>query len=207
MFYITKRFSLFLTLFCGTVLNAHNHSYDENNPVEEHHHGDHGIQLASWRWKDYYGIIMFCLIIIMAGIFKLAFHHAPQLTKYFPESCVLIIIGIISGCFIYYGIDSDEYLFPKFTSTLFFHYLLPPIVLDSAYALYDRHFSYNIGSIIVFAVIGTLFNVFAVGLGLYFIKSISKYDKNLAIFHVKRFCNFPSLVLPNYLAILILLDT
>ena len=59
--------------------------------------------------------------------------------------------------------------FPKFTSTFFFDVLLPPLVLDSAYSLYDRDFLDNIGSILIFAVFGTLFNVFAIGYGLYFI--------------------------------------
>ena len=147
---------------------------DEDDHGNEHQ-GSHGIRLASWRWKEYWEHILLCLIIIMAGIFKLAFHHTPVLSTYLPESCVLIIIGIISGCFIYYGINSEEYPFPQFTSHLFFNYLLPPIVLDSAYSLYDRDFLYNIGSIIVFAVIGTLFNVFTVGFGLYFINYVSKY--------------------------------
>ena len=134
----------------------------------------HGINLASWRWCEYYEHILFCLLIVFAGIFKLAFHHTPFLSEYLPESCALIIIGIISGSFIYYGVNSTVYPFPKFTYTLFFNYLLPPIVLDSAYSLYDRDFLYNIGSIITFAVVGTLFNVFTVGFSLYFINYISK---------------------------------
>ena len=138
------------------------------------HDGHHGIHLASWRWCDYYEHILFCLIVILAGIFKLVFHHTPLLSNYFPESCALIIIGIISGSFIYYGVNSADRPFPRFTSALFFNYLLPPIVLDAAYSLYDRDFLYNIGSIITFAVIGTLFNVFTVGFGLYFINYLGK---------------------------------
>ena len=156
----------------------HGLSPSEINTNKPHEGNDthHGIRLASWKWHEYWEHVLFCLIIVMAGVFKLAFHHTPILSNYLPESCVLILIGIISGCFIYYGINSEDYPFPKFTSHLFFTYLLPPIVLDSAYSLYDRDFLYNIGSIIVFAVIGTLFNVFAVGFGLYFINYISKYN-------------------------------
>ena len=135
---------------------------------------EHGIHLASWRWCEYYEHILFCLIVILCGMFKLAFHHTPLLSDYLPESCALIIVGIASGSFIYYGVNSPKYPFPKFTHNLFFNYLLPPIVLDAAYSLYDRDFLYNIGSIITFAVIGTLFNVFAVGFGLYLLEYISK---------------------------------
>ena len=110
----------------------------------------------------------------MAGIFKLLFHHIPILPNYLPESCALIIIGVISGCAIYYGDTSKSYPFPKFTSTLFFNFLLPPIVLDAAYSLYDCAFLNNIGSVILFAVVGTLFNVFAVGYGLYFVNYMGK---------------------------------
>ena len=55
------------------------------------------------------------------------------------------------------------YLFHRFTSALFFNVLLPPIILDAAYSLYDRDFMENLGAIVQFAVIGTLFNVFTIG--------------------------------------------
>ena len=38
---------------------------------------------------------------------------------------------------------------------------------DSAYTLYDREFLSNIISVVLYAVLGTLFNVFAIGYGLY----------------------------------------
>ena len=39
--------------------------------------------------------------------------------------------------------------------------------VDSAYTLYDREFLSNIISVVLYAVLGTLFNVFAIGYGLY----------------------------------------
>jgi CRISPR/Cas system-associated protein Csm6 len=50
-----------------------------------------------------------------------------------PESCVLILIGLLVGFLVYYVLDyyvgtSHEH-FPKFTAALFFNVLLPPIIL------------------------------------------------------------------------------
>ena len=39
------------------------------------------LQLASWRWDEYDTILMFTLMIIVAGVLKLAFHHIPALSK------------------------------------------------------------------------------------------------------------------------------
>ena len=50
---------------------------------------------------------------------------------------------------------------------LFFHYLLPPIILDSAIALYNEAFIDNFISILTFAILGTLFNIFCIGYSLF----------------------------------------
>jgi hypothetical protein len=42
---------------------------------------------------------------------------------------VLILIGVIVGLIVYYGIESHAHHFPQFTATLFFNALLPPIIL------------------------------------------------------------------------------
>ena len=163
------------TKFAHLTSRFHGDFHEDNVTHDCHDMAkQHGIHLASWKWCEYYEHILFCLIVILAGVFKLAFHHAPFLSDYLPESCALIIVGIISGSFIYYGVNDVNHPFPKFTHSLFFNYLLPPIVLDAAYSLYDRDFLYNIGSIITFAVIGTLFNVFTVGFGLYLLEYMSK---------------------------------
>lgn len=144
----------------------------EHHGGDDHDDGHHGVRLASWRWDEYSNILTFLIMVILAGVLKLLFHHVPFLSQHFPESCVLIVIGVVFGVIIYYGFDNHTHHFPEFTSSLFFNVLLPPIILDSAYALYDRDFLANLGTVILFAVVGTLFNVFVIGGCLYLFYSI-----------------------------------
>jgi len=60
-------------------------------------------------------------------------------------------------------------VFPQFTPDIFFYLLLPPIILEAAYSLYDKAFFDNISTILVMAVIGTAFNFLAIGLLLYLV--------------------------------------
>jgi hypothetical protein len=156
----------------------------ENNRVERSNGSDgrsqihHGVHLASWRWNEYWNIITYCLIIIISGIIKLLFHHIPIVSKHMPESTALIFIGAIIGIIIYppwnHSLSREESNhpndpFPRFTSFFFFNVLLPPIVLDAAYSLYDRDFVDNLGSVVVYAIIGTIFNVVSVAFSLYLV--------------------------------------
>lgn len=186
---------------CAAIPNDDEHGHHAGEQGEQHHgphnvtvsghiknnDGDHGdgghgdgghhggIHLVSWRWSEFSSAIMFSGMIISAVILKIIFHHLPWLAKALPESCVLIVIGILSGTFIHYVVlddilhleDKSEHPFPQFTATLFFNILLPPIILDSALALYDQAFFDNFVSVVIFAVFGTLFNVFTIGYSLY----------------------------------------
>ena len=132
---------------------------------------DHGgIHLASWKWDEFSNLLAFLVMIISAAILKLLFHHCHCLSHLFPESCVLIVIGVVVGAVVKYGIaETHHHHFPTFTSELFFHFLLPPIILDASYAIYDPEFLSTLASILIFAVAGTLFNVFTIGFGLYIV--------------------------------------
>ncbi|CAM6054410.1 unnamed protein product [Sphagnum tenellum] len=66
---------------------------------------------------------------------------------------------------------SENFTFPQFSPELFFYFLLPPIVLESAYSLYDDAFFDNLPTILLMAVIGTLFNFILLGFLLFLIYS------------------------------------
>eukprot|EP00092_Neocalanus_flemingeri_P004500 GFUD01004844.1.p1 GENE.GFUD01004844.1~~GFUD01004844.1.p1 ORF type:complete len:660 (+),score=147.40 GFUD01004844.1:71-1981(+) len=147
-------------------------------------------------------MFLFTLMIICAVIIKICFHHAKILSKFIPESCVLILLGILLAVFNHYILEIDsleDNPYPKFTADLFFNVLLPPIILDSAFALYDRDFLSNLSSIITFAVVGTLFNVFTVGFTLYGLSSsgiLGEFEKELTVVQSLIFSSLISAVDP-----------
>ena len=147
-----------------------------NSKVEDSHgpsdHDSHGVHLASWRWEEFSSPILFTGMLIFTVILKIIFHHLPRLERLLPESCVLIVVGILCGLFIdkvllHHTEEKRFSEFPKFTANLFFNILLPPIIFDAALSLYNKEFLSTFASVIIFAVFGTLFNVFAVGYSLY----------------------------------------
>ena len=76
-------------------------------------HGHHSIRLASWRWKEYNDYFVICVMVAFAAVAKLIFHETHWLSSRFPESCVLIIVGVIFGHIIHYGLESHAHHFPK----------------------------------------------------------------------------------------------
>ncbi|TRY58557.1 hypothetical protein DNTS_000400 [Danionella cerebrum] len=87
------------------------------------------------------------------------FHLIPRISSIVPESCLLIVVGLlIGGLMKLVGEDP-----PVLKSDIFFLYLLPPIILDAGYFLPIRPFTENLGTILMFAVVGTLWNSFFIG--------------------------------------------
>lgn len=139
----------------------------------------HGVQVANLRWDFVSVPFVFTVFVILAGLTKLIFHHANFLSSIVPESCMLILLGTIVGG-ISHATHSDYV--PTFSADTFFLFLLPPIILESAYSLHDSAFFSNIGTILLFAVLGTIINVFTIGPTLYFLNSagaIGYLDLNL----------------------------
>ena len=62
-----------------------------------------------------------------------------------------MVVGIVWALLVEYA---DLYCyFPKFTPDLFFHFLLPPIILEAAYSLYNKAFFDNLQTILLYAVV------------------------------------------------------
>uniref|UniRef100_A0A670ZNM5 Sodium/hydrogen exchanger n=1 Tax=Pseudonaja textilis TaxID=8673 RepID=A0A670ZNM5_PSETE len=92
------------------------------------------------------------------------FHLSRKVTSVVPESVLLIVLGIFLGGIVY---AADHIASFTLTPTVFFFYLLPPIVLDAGYFMPNRLFFGNLGTILLYAVIGTIWNAATTGLSLY----------------------------------------
>lgn len=163
-----------VVLSSSNVLSSNDTSTENETKKEENHASIH---LATIKFDYVKQPLIISVFIFAAGIAKLAFHHAEFISSRVPESCLLIILGIIVGAIMSQTTDSsacktfNESAFYhveqrpaiSMTSSLFFLCLLPPIILESAYSLHDRTFFENVGSVIIFAVIGTVLNCFLIG--------------------------------------------
>jgi len=83
--------------------------------------------------------------------------HEKNFFRSIPESCMLILLGIIIGTL--FKLAGLESVLPEFTPQLFNFILLPAIVLDSSYELDHPKFFENLGTIVTYAVIGTALNI------------------------------------------------
>ncbi|XP_072191930.1 sodium/hydrogen exchanger 2-like [Excalfactoria chinensis] len=121
------------------------------------------------------------LWIMLASLAKIAFHLYNKLPSVVPESCLLIFVGLIMGGIIYGLNDKSP---PVMDSDIFFLYLLPPIVLDAGYFMPSRPFFENIGTILLYAVVGTIWNVFGIGFSLYGICQVRAFGlRDVSLLH------------------------
>ncbi|XP_017881966.1 sodium/hydrogen exchanger 3 isoform X2 [Ceratina calcarata] len=102
--------------------------------------------------------------IFFASLAKIGFHMTPRLSKIFPESCLLIVVGVVVGVLLFQA--SSVHVSPL-TPDTFFLYMLPPIILDAGYFMPNRLFFDHLGTILLFAVIGTIFNTLSIGASLW----------------------------------------
>ncbi|XP_033760431.1 Na(+)/H(+) exchanger beta-like [Pecten maximus] len=162
------------------VTSSINHSSESSNSTESNENINHTethphVEVFEIRYHDIREPFLFTLVVLVAAISKIGFHYANKLSSIVPESCLLCIVGTVFGAVIFLtGSGGDLRAF--FTPDTFFNYLLPPIILESAFCLYDRAFTDNIGTILIFAVFGTIASCSLVGLSLIGLQSINAME-------------------------------
>ncbi len=119
-------------------------------------------------------LMMLLLSISMGGGYFLK----KTRIKIINESLFATIVGLIAGG-ILSALENDKYInnitnaYVKF----FLIILLPPIIFESAYNMKKNEFFKQIGTITIFAFLGTIISVISTGLLLYFFSSSGFFNK------------------------------
>uniref|UniRef100_A0A0X3PK44 Sodium/hydrogen exchanger n=1 Tax=Schistocephalus solidus TaxID=70667 RepID=A0A0X3PK44_SCHSO len=149
------------------------------------------LALAAWKFDEVSVYISITLFVLAVVLLKIAYHKLPWVASYIPESLLLIVMGLIFGSIIHYIPNASTV---RLTPNLFFNILLPPIVLESAYSLYNKTFAELLGPILLFAVLGTVLNFLLIGFGLLAVDlSIGLGDPYLGL-GIKEYLLFASLI-------------
>lgn len=110
--------------------------------------------------------IFFVLSVMILCIFLI--HLILQIKcHYLPESVAIVFLGASIGLFMRLLPTEDVKSVESFSPTMFFLVLLPPIIFESGYNLHKGNFFTNIGSILLFAIPGTVISALIVGGGIY----------------------------------------
>ncbi|XP_074864645.1 sodium/hydrogen exchanger 5 [Carettochelys insculpta] len=132
-----------------------------------------GSALLRWQWREVQAPCLVAAWILVASLAKIVFQLSRKVTSVVPESCLLILLGLGLGGIVLAIAKRAEY---QLEPSMFFLFLLPPIVLDSGYFMPSRLFFDNLGAILTYAVIGTLWNSFATGTALWGVKQAGLMD-------------------------------
>lgn len=176
----------------------HNVAGDQHTIVageQAHHNGSShaGLHVASLDFIRVQTPFIIALWILLGSLAKIGFHWTSKMSAIFPESDLLIVLGIIIGVLLFY---TKLMSVSPLTPDTFFLFMLPPIVLDAGYFMPNRLFFDNLGTILLFAVVGTIFNTLTIGVSLWAVGLTGLYGIELEVLEAFLFSSLISAVDP-----------
>ncbi|XP_030065583.1 sodium/hydrogen exchanger 3 [Microcaecilia unicolor] len=156
--------TVLMVILAGLAIGDAGGGQHTTDSKEGHNVQSEGLQIVTFKWHHVQDPYIIALWILVASLGKIVFHLSHKVTRVVPESCLLIVLGLLLGGIVW---AADHIASFTLTPTVFFFYLLPPIVLDAGYFMPNRLFFGNLGTILLYAVIGTVWNAATTGLSLY----------------------------------------
>ncbi|GBM46697.1 Sodium/hydrogen exchanger 3 [Araneus ventricosus] len=105
---------------------------------------------------------------------------------------MLLLVGVALGLVLFHS----GMIVGPLTPTVFFLFMLPPIVFDAGYFMPNRLFFDNIISILVFAVIGTVWNALSIGVSLWAVGLTGIFGYEVSLIEMLLFSSIVSAVDP-----------
>ncbi|XP_060180558.1 sodium/hydrogen exchanger 3-like isoform X2 [Lycium barbarum] len=96
--------------------------------------------------------------------------HLLEESQWTNESITALIIGLCTGGIILLTTNGKSSRLLEFDEQLFFIYVIPPIIFNAGFQVKKKHFFRNLGTIVLFGVLGTLisFGIIAFGTPCFF---------------------------------------
>uniref|UniRef100_A0A914HIR3 Sodium/hydrogen exchanger n=1 Tax=Globodera rostochiensis TaxID=31243 RepID=A0A914HIR3_GLORO len=151
-------------------------------------------RLFSLNWQHIATPFGVSLWLLLASLAKIMFNMKKGISEAVPDSALLIVLGLVLG-WVLRMLDVDGELFTLEAQT-FFLYLLPPIIFDAGYFMPNRQLFDNYDSVLLFALIGTVWNTMAIGFSLLWLGHLSLFSIPFSAFQILLFASLISAVDP-----------
>ncbi|KAI1710783.1 sodium/hydrogen exchanger family domain-containing protein [Ditylenchus destructor] len=171
---------------CGPSPLGHQEGHKVCEMVcEEEEEKPDGYPIFVFEWDEVRLPMTILIWIFIASIAKIIFHIYHQVSEMFPDSSLLILIGLVIGISLSaLKVNREEFFL---TEKVFFLYLLPPLVFDAGYSMPARSFFDNFGSCLAFALIGTAWNITAIGVSLWAISLTGLFTVEMTLLDLLLF--------------------